>query len=129
LAFRHVTIDTLPEFSTTYVEIQTEALGLSARVNAALTSRDLERVAPIERDFKRLLELAVDKLGLSARAFVKVLRVARTIADLEGNVVCWSSAGSLGFKGSRKSTPFAAQVAAEHAGRQAQECGVSCQTA
>jgi len=62
-----------------------EALGLSARVNAALTSAELERVAPIERDFKRLLELAVDKLGLSARAFVKVLRVARTIADLEGD--------------------------------------------
>jgi magnesium chelatase family protein len=65
--------------------LRAEALGLSARVNAALTSRDLERVAPIERDFKRLLELAVDKLGLSARAFVKVLRVARTIADLEGD--------------------------------------------
>ena len=60
------------------------ALGLSARVNAGLTSADLEHVVPIERDFKRLLELAVDKLGLSARAFVKVLRVARTIADLEG---------------------------------------------
>src|SRR6195256_4112111 len=35
-----------------------------------------------------------------------------TISDLEGNVVCWSSAGSLGFKGSRKGTPFAAQQAA-----------------
>jgi len=61
-----------------------KALGLSARVNSALTTAELELVAPIQRDFKRLLELAVDKLGLSARAFVKVLRVARTIADLEG---------------------------------------------
>lgn len=61
------------------------ALGLSARVNAGLSTAELERVAPVERDFKRLLELAVDKLGLSARAFVKVLRVARTIADLEGD--------------------------------------------
>ena len=38
-----------------------------------------------------------------------------TITDLEGNVVCWSSAGSLGFKGSRKGTPFAAQQAASTA--------------
>jgi magnesium chelatase family protein len=62
-----------------------EALGLSARVNSALSGADLERVAPIQQDFRRLMELAVDKLGLSARAFVKVLRVARTIADLEGD--------------------------------------------
>jgi magnesium chelatase family protein len=59
-------------------------LGLSARVNSALTGTELERVAPIAPEWRRLMELAVDKLGLSARAFVKVLRVARTIADLEG---------------------------------------------
>jgi len=59
-------------------------LGLSAHVNAALSGADLEKVAELGRDGRRLLELAVDKLGLSARAFVKVLRVARTIADLEG---------------------------------------------
>ena len=47
-----------------------------------------------------------------------------TIADLDGNVITWASAGKVGFKGSRKSTPFAAQIAAEQAGRQAQECGV-----
>lgn len=47
-----------------------------------------------------------------------------TLTDPMGNVVAWSSAGSAGFKGSRKSTPFAAQVAAEHAGKAAQECGV-----
>ena len=47
-----------------------------------------------------------------------------TLTDKTGNVVSWSSAGSAGFKGSRKSTPFAAQVAAEAAGRAAQECGV-----
>lgn len=47
-----------------------------------------------------------------------------TITDAQGNTICWSSAGSQGFKGSRKSTPFAAQVAAEAAGRAAQECGV-----
>ena len=47
-----------------------------------------------------------------------------TIADIYGNTVAWSSAGSRGFKGSRKSTPFAAQVAAETAGRAAQEQGI-----
>lgn len=47
-----------------------------------------------------------------------------TIADAQGNVISWSSAGSMGFKGSRKSTPYAAQVAAEDAGRKAQEHGM-----
>ena len=47
-----------------------------------------------------------------------------SIADPEGNVLAWASAGNVGFKGSRKSTPFAAQVAAEAAGRAAQEHGV-----
>jgi len=47
-----------------------------------------------------------------------------TIADLEGNVVCWSSAGSLGFKGSRKGTPFAAQQAAVTAANRAREAGM-----
>ena len=47
-----------------------------------------------------------------------------TITDVSGNVVSWSSAGVRGFKGSRKSTPFAAQLAAEEAARKAQEHGV-----
>jgi len=47
-----------------------------------------------------------------------------TISDLQGNTVSWSSAGSLGFKGSRKSTPYAAQVAAEDAGKKAVENGM-----
>ena len=47
-----------------------------------------------------------------------------TIADLSGNTVSWSSSGSRGFKGSRKSTPFAAQVAAEDAARKAPEHGM-----
>jgi len=47
-----------------------------------------------------------------------------TITDLEGNVVCWSSAGSLGFKGSRKGTPFAAQQAASTAATRAREVGM-----
>ena len=47
-----------------------------------------------------------------------------TITDAQGNTIAWSSAGNQGFKGSRKSTPFAAQMAAEAAGKKAQEHGV-----
>lgn len=47
-----------------------------------------------------------------------------TITDPAGNTLTWATAGSLGFKGSRKSTPFAAQMAAEAAARQAMEFGV-----
>jgi small subunit ribosomal protein S11 len=47
-----------------------------------------------------------------------------TITDAQGNTISWSSSGAMGFKGSRKSTPYAAQVAAEDAGRKAMEHGV-----
>ena len=47
-----------------------------------------------------------------------------TITDAQGNTIAWSSAGTMGFKGSRKSTPYAAQVAAEDAAKKAQEHGV-----
>ena len=47
-----------------------------------------------------------------------------TITDRQGNVLAWATSGGAGFKGSRKSTPFAAQVAAEAAGKVAVECGV-----
>ena len=47
-----------------------------------------------------------------------------TITDLQGNTISWASAGNVGFKGSRKSTPFAAQLAAESAARKAQEHGL-----
>ena len=47
-----------------------------------------------------------------------------TITDIEGNVVAWSSAGEAGYEGSRKSTPFAAQIAAENAAEKASDMGV-----
>ncbi|HCS23064.1 MAG TPA: 30S ribosomal protein S11, partial [Rhodospirillaceae bacterium] len=47
-----------------------------------------------------------------------------TISDAQGNTISWSSAGHLGFKGSRKSTPYAAQVTAEDAGKKAKEHGM-----
>ncbi len=51
-----------------------------------------------------------------------------TITDDSGNVIAWSSAGSKGFKGSRKSTPYAAQIAADHAATKAQEHGLKILT-
>jgi small subunit ribosomal protein S11 len=47
-----------------------------------------------------------------------------TITDVQGNTISWSSAGGMGFKGSRKSTPYAAQMAAEDAGKKAAEHGM-----
>src|SRR3979411_2870302 len=47
-----------------------------------------------------------------------------TITDAQGNTIAWSSSGTMGFKGSRKSTPYAAQMAAEDAGKKAMEHGV-----
>jgi small subunit ribosomal protein S11 len=47
-----------------------------------------------------------------------------TVTDPSGDVICWGSSGTIGFKGSRKSTPFAAQVAAENAARKAQDHGM-----
>jgi small subunit ribosomal protein S11 len=46
------------------------------------------------------------------------------ITDAQGNAIAWSSAGAMGFKGARKSTPYAAQIAAEDAGKKAQEHGM-----
>ena len=51
-----------------------------------------------------------------------------SIADNSGNVIAWASAGSSGFKGSRKSTPYAAQIAADHAATKAQEHGLKILT-
>ena len=47
-----------------------------------------------------------------------------TISDRHGNALCWTTAGGSGFRGSRKSTPFAAQVAADRCGKMAQEMGM-----
>jgi len=47
-----------------------------------------------------------------------------TVTDRQGNALSWATSGGAGFKGSRKSTPFAAQMAAESAGRAAMECGI-----
>jgi small subunit ribosomal protein S11 len=48
-----------------------------------------------------------------------------TISDTLGNVISWSTAGAMGFKGSKKSTPFAAQLAASEAAKKAKDCGIN----
>jgi magnesium chelatase family protein len=68
------------------VQHQRFSAGLvSAPLNSQLSTSELERVGDLDREGKRLLEAAVSQLGLSARAFVRIRRVARTIADLEGS--------------------------------------------
>ena len=68
------------------------------------------------------------KLKQVAKGIVHVLasfnNTVVTITDVAGNTICWSSAGTAGFKGSKKSTPFAAQIASEQAARKAMENGM-----
>ena len=58
--------------------------GASTRLNSRMTGRQLRQFCPLGEESQKLLEMAVDRLGLSARAYTRVLKVARTIADLEG---------------------------------------------
>jgi magnesium chelatase family protein len=60
------------------------ARAIKSRVNATLTGPELKRVAPLDQAGRRLLERSAERLHLSARAFHRVIRVARTIADLAG---------------------------------------------
>jgi len=75
---------------------------------------------------KFLKKKKVKKNITSVKAFIKSTfnNTIVSIADLHGNVISWSSAGQKGFKGSRKSTPYAAQVAADDAASKALECGM-----
>jgi magnesium chelatase family protein len=66
-------------------EIQQQRFdGASARLNSRMTGKQLRAFCPLGEESQKLLEMAVDQLGLSARAYTRVLKVARTIADLEG---------------------------------------------
>ena len=76
----------------------------------------------VKKTVKKRITKNVDKGQVHIQASFNNTLV--TITDLQGNTVSWSSAGSLGFKGSRKSTPFAAQMAAEAAGKVAREQGM-----
>ena len=78
----------------------------------------------------KILEKKKRKNITSGIAFVNATfnNTIISIADDHGNVIAWASAGSRGFKGSRKSTPYAAQIAADHAATKAQEHGLKILT-
>ena len=85
-------------------------------------AEELKKIKPVKKKVKRNITTGI--------AFVNATfnNTIVTIADESGNVIAWSSAGSKGFKGSRKSTPYAAQIAAEHAATKAQEYGLKVLT-
>ena len=76
---------------------------------------------PAARPRKKVKKTVVDGIAHIHASFNNTIV---TITDRQGNTLAWATCGSNGFKGSRKSTPFAAQVAADRAGRLAQESGV-----
>jgi small subunit ribosomal protein S11 len=76
---------------------------------------------PATRTRKKVKKSVVDGVAHVHASFNNTII---TITDRQGNVLCWATSGGSGFRGSRKSTPFAAQVAAERAGNVAKEHGV-----
>ena len=77
--------------------------------------------APASRARKKVKRIVTDGVAYINASFNNTLIM---ITDRQGNALCWATAGGSGFRGSRKSTPFAAQVAAERAGTAAQEYGL-----
>jgi small subunit ribosomal protein S11 len=76
---------------------------------------------PVTRTRKKVKKQVADGLAHIHASFNNTIV---TLTDRQGNTLSWSTAGGSGFRGSRKSTPFAAQVAAERAGKAAQEYGL-----
>ena len=85
-----------------------------------------EKVAKVEKVTKVIKKKKIKKHITTGIAFVQATfnNTIVSITDDNGNVIAWSSAGSKGFKGSRKSTPYAAQIAADTAATKAQEHGL-----
>ena len=76
---------------------------------------------PVKTARKKITKTVADGIAHIHASFNNTMI---TITDAQGNAISWSSAGMMGFKGSRKSTPYAAQVAADDAGKKAAEHGV-----
>lgn len=89
-----------------------------AKQQAAAAAAETEKKSSAKRKGKKNIATATAHVNASFNNTII------TIADAQGNAISWCSSGMQGFKGSRKSTPYAAQVAAEVAGRAAQEHGV-----
>src|SRR5438093_194101 len=93
----------------------------------------MARIAGVDIPREKRLEVSLTYIyGIGRTAAARVCQGTeidastrvRDLTDMEGNVLAWASAGNVGFKGSRKSTPFAAQLAAEACARRAMEHGV-----
>jgi small subunit ribosomal protein S11 len=82
--------------------------------------------APVKTGKKKTFKKKEKRIVLSGIAHIQATfnNTVISITDAQGSLVCWSSAGSLGFKGSRKGTPFAAQQASQSAASAARECGM-----
>ncbi len=81
-------------------------------------ARDMKNATRVKRKERKNIAAGVAHVN-STFNNTKIL-----ISDVQGNAISWSSAGTMGFKGSRKSTPYAAQLAAEDAAKKAQEHGL-----
>ena len=82
--------------------------------------------APSKTGKKKTFKKKEKRVVLNGMVYIQATfnNTVVSITDTQGNLVCWSSAGSLGFKGSRKGTPFAAQQASQSAAARARECGM-----
>ena len=98
------------------------------KVEKNIEETGIKKVEEIKKD--KIIKKKIKKNITSGIAFVNATfnNTIVTITDNSGNVIAWSSAGSKGFKGSRKSTPYAAQIAADHAATKAQEHGLKILT-
>ena len=85
------------------------------------SNRETEKTKVIKKNKKKVIKNITTGV---ASVYATFNNTIVTISDDSGNVIAWSSAGSRGFKGSRKSTPYAAQIAADHAASKAQEFGL-----
>ena len=83
-----------------------------------MTTNTTKAARPVRKKTKKVV---VDGIAYVHASFNNTII---TITDRQGNTLCWATSGGVGFRGSRKSTPFAAQVAAQKAGEQALEFGV-----
>ena len=89
------------------------------------SNEKIEKVLKVKKHKKKIKKNITTGIAFVNATFNNTII---TISDDSGNVIAWSSAGSRGFKGSRKSTPYAAQIAAEHAAIKAQEHGLKTLT-
>ena len=106
-------------------------LALGGLTTLYIISKDDDKVKNVEKTKKaRIIKKKIKKNITSGIAYVKATfnNTIVTITDDSGNVIAWASAGSRGFKGSRKSTPYAAQIAADDVATKAQEHGLKILT-